>query len=243
MAELVLEVDLNADLAEIPAQWESGHDLALLDVVTSANVCSGAYAGDQALTAACVRAALDRDVAVGAHVGYPDRDGFGRREQSMTGPELQREVRCQILGVVETARAHGGRVTYVKPHGALYHRVAVDPIVADAVVAAIESVDPSMAHVGMLGTQSESATTRRGLRFVSEGFADRAYRTGGLVSRGEPDAVIEDVGRAAEQSLRLVRAGIRTICVHADNPSVLVIAAGVRRALVSSGKTVARFDR
>lgn len=218
-------IDLNADLGESRERWESGDDLALLGVITSANVGTGAYAGDDALIAATCAAAVERDVAIGAQVGYPDRDGFGRRPMDIERTPLTRELGRQIAHLTELAASVGGTVTYVKPHGALYHRVVADP---DQRTALEEAAD-ALPILGLAGTGFA----------LSEGFADRGYLPhGGLVPRDRPGALITDAGVAGAQAVRLMNAGVDSICIHSDTPGALALARAVRTALEQAGAEV-----
>lgn len=218
-------IDLNADVGESAEGWASGEDAALLEVVTSANVCTGAYAGDDDLIAATCAAAFERGVAVGAQVGYPDREGFGRRPMEFAREDLAHEIGSQIAHLVELAQSVGAGVTYVKPHGALYHRVIHD---ADQ-RAALESAAGELPILGMAGTGFTWA----------EGFADRGYADDTtLIPRGQPGALITDPGVAAAQSVRLLRAGVDSICIHSDSPGAVDLARAVRAALEAAGAEV-----
>jgi UPF0271 protein len=220
-----VRIDLNADLAESPERWASGEDAALLDVVTSANVCTGAYAGDNDLIRSTCAAAVERDVAIGAQVGYPDRDGFGRRAMDVDRESLTREIAQQIAHLTELAASVGGAVTYIKPHGALYHRVAVD---ADQ-RAALEAAAGALPILGLAGTGFS----------LAEGFADRGYLPGGgLIPRGEEGDLIIRPHEAGVQAVRLLTAGVDSICVHSDTPGALDLARAVRAALESAGAEV-----
>ncbi len=182
-----MRIDLNADLGESPERWESGEDVALLRVVTSANVCCGAYAGDDELIAATAAACVERDVAMGAQVGYPDRDGFGRVPMDMEQAALREEVSGQIAHLAGLAKPAGGRVTYVKPHGALYNTIVHHEEQAAAVVDAVRSYDRDLPVLGLPGSVWLRRAEEAGLTVVTEAFADRAYTPEGtLVSRRLP---------------------------------------------------------
>lgn len=218
-------IDLNADVGESAERWAAGEDAALLEVVTSANVCTGAYAGDDDLIVATCGAAVERDVALGAQVGYPDREGFGRRPMEFTRDDLTREIASQITHLAELARSVGAGVTYVKPHGALYHRVLHD---ADQ-RAALESAAGDLPILGMAGAGFTWA----------EGFADRGYADDTtLIPRGQPGALITDPEAAAAQAVRLLEAGVDSICIHSDSPGALDISRAVRAALEAAGAEV-----
>ncbi|WP_370200814.1 5-oxoprolinase subunit PxpA [Aeromicrobium sp.] len=228
-----MRIDLNADVAESP------DDLALLDVVTSANVCCGAYAGSEELMLdACERAA-ERGVVVGAQVGYPDREGFGRRPQEPTDDELVATLREQLDLLAEVADAVGTRVAYVKPHGALYNTVVHDERQAAAVVDAVAPY--GLLLLGLPGAASLRLAAADGLQVVTEGFADRAYTPDGLlVPRSEPGAVLTDAASVADQALRLAPR-VDSLCVHGDSPGALDLARAVRAALADAGHEVVAF--
>ena len=228
-----MRIDLNADVAESP------DDLALLDVVTSANVCCGAYAGSEELMLdACERAA-ERGVVVGAQVGYPDREGFGRRPQEPTDDELVATLREQLDLLAEVADAVGTRVAYVKPHGALYNTVVHDERQAAAVVDAVAPY--GLPLLGLPGAASLRLAAADGLQVVTEGFADRAYTPDGLlVPRSEPGAVLTDAASVADQALRLAPQ-VDSLGVHGDSPGALDLARAVRAALADAGHEVVAF--
>lgn len=228
-----MRIDLNADVAE------SADDLALLDVVTSANVCCGAYAGGEELMLDACERAVERGVAIGAQVGYPDREGFGRRPQDPATDELVDELRAQIDLLAEVADAVGGRVAYVKPHGALYNTVVHDERQATAVV---EAVGPyGLPLLGLPGAVSLRLAATEGLPTVAEGFADRAYTAAGtLVPRDQSGAVLGDVDEVVSQALRLA-GQVDSLCVHGDSPDALALVRAVRAALAEAGHEVGPF--
>lgn len=232
-----MRIDLNADLGESPERWESGEDVALLRVVTSANVCCGAYAGDDELIAATAAACVERDVAIGAQVGYPDRDGFGRVPMEMEHSALRDEVSGQIAHLAGLAKPAGGRVTYVKPHGALYNTIVRDEAQAAAVVEAVQ--DAGLPLVGLPGAASLALARAAGVPVMLEGFADRGYTSEGtLVPRSEPGALLDDPRDAASQAVRLLHDGVDSICIHSDSPGALELARAVRVALEYAGAEV-----
>jgi UPF0271 protein len=246
-------IDLNADLGEGFGRWRLGDDEALLDVLTSANVACGFHAGDPAGLLRVVDAAHRRGVVVGAHVSYRDLVGFGRRYVEASHDELVADVVWQIGGLTGVARAVGGSVRYVKPHGALYSVVADaegrGAVHAGAVVEAVLRVDPALPVVGLAGSAFLDRAERAGLHVVAEAFADRAYESSGaLVPRDRPGAVLHDAGEIRDRVLRLVETGtVRsvdgvdvelradTVCVHGDSPDAVAIAVGVRSALEEAG--------
>lgn len=230
-------MDLNADLGESWERWRSGEDVELLDVVTSANVCCGAYAGDADLMLATCEAAVERGVALGAQVGYPDREGFGRVPLDLDDASLVDTVRQQIDALAVEADAAGGSVSYVKPHGALYHAIVTDQRQAAAVVEAV--IAYGLPLLGLPDSVSLRLAATEGLQVVPEGFADRAYSPDGtLVPRTEPGAVLESPDQAAAQAVSLI-GRVESICVHSDSPGALDTARAVRAALTAAGVVVA----
>jgi UPF0271 protein len=222
-------IDLNADVGESAERWESGVDLELFSVVTSANVCTGAYAGTDELIAATCAIAAERGVAVGAQVGYPDPEGFGRRHMDLAPSVLTAEIAAQIAHLEDIARSCGTVVRYVKPHGALYHRIITDPLQARALRAALGDL-PLMAMAG----------TRPGGRppDIAEGFADRGYVDDvSLVPRGEPGDLLTDPDEVWAQAVRLMT-GVDSLCVHSDSPDAITLARAARAALEAAGAQV-----
>ncbi|MCV7172559.1 LamB/YcsF family protein [Mycobacterium manitobense] len=250
-----LSVDLNADLGEGFGIWDLGDDDAMLDIVTSANVACGFHAGDPARLARVCRAAAERGVRIGAQVSYRDLAGFGRRFIDATAEDLTADVMYQIGALQALAHAAGSRVSYVKPHGALYNSIVSHHGQARAVAAAVLAVDPGLPVLGLSGSAFFAAAGELGLRTVPEAFADRAYRADGqLVSRREPNAVLGDVGEIVERVVSMVTAGrvdavdgstipisVASVCVHGDSPGAVEIATAVRRRLTEDGITVAPF--
>ena len=180
-------IDLNSDLGEGFGRWTLGDDAEMLGIVTSANIACGFHAGDPLVIRETVIGARDAGVAIGAHVGYRDLAGFGRRNMDVSSTELVADVIYQIGALQGIARAAGTTVTYVKPHGALYNTIVHDTRQAHDVVTAVREIDPSLALLGLPGSEVLRAADAAGLRCVTEAFADRAYTPGGtLVSRREP---------------------------------------------------------
>ncbi|WP_368496083.1 LamB/YcsF family protein [Herbiconiux sp. A18JL235] len=248
-------IDLNADLGESYGAWTLGDDAAMLDVVSSANVACGFHAGDPTGLLATLRLAAARRVVVGAQVSYPDLRGFGRRDIDLPADDLFADVVYQIGALQGLAASAGTRVSYVKPHGALYNRIVHDEVQAGAVVDALVSLDPTLALVGLPDSEVSRQAEAEGLRFVPEAFADRAYRSDGtLVPRREPGAVLYDPAEIAERMRRLALEGVvtsvdghdialsaETICVHGDTPGAVAIARTVRAGLEQSGLTIGSF--
>jgi 5-oxoprolinase (ATP-hydrolysing) subunit A len=248
-------IDLNADLGESFGAWRLGDDEALLAIVTSANIACGFHAGDPLTIRRACAGAVAHGVAIGAQVSYRDLAGFGRREMDVPPEELTAELLYQISAVDGIARAEGGRVGYVKPHGALYHRCARDPVQAGALAAAVGAYDRRLPLLTMPGGETVRAAALAGLTVVAEAFADRAYRADGtLVPRGQPGAVLTDPAAAAARAASMVTshtvrsvdgqqipAVFRSFCVHGDTPGAVALAGAVRGALERAGAKVAPF--
>lgn len=246
-----IRIDLNADVGE-GRIGALGQDPALMPHITSANVACGFHAGGPAVMRATVALAGDHGVAVGAHPGFPDLEGFGRRELSVTPRDVEDFVVYQIGALAAIAAAQGVRLQHVKPHGALFNMAARDAPLADAIARATAVIDRGLILFGLPGSELIAAGRRAGLRTASEGFADRAYRPDGtLVSRQEPGAVIHDPDIVVQRAVRMVRDGtvdaidatvvplsIDTICVHGDTPGAAELAARVRAALSEAGVEV-----
>ncbi|MFC4913467.1 LamB/YcsF family protein [Actinomadura gamaensis] len=246
-------MDINADLAEGFGVWELGDDLALLDVITSANVACGFHAGDPLIMRRVCAAAVERGVAIGAQVSYRDLAGFGRREMDVAPSELAAEVLYQLAALDGIARAEGGRVAYVKPHGALYNRLARDPVQARAVSEAVRAFDPSLPVLTLPGSALYEVADD--LTVIDECFADRAYTpAGGLVSRREPGAVVHDPETVVKRAVRMategsvtavdgsdVRLSARSMCVHGDTPGAVELARAVRDGLEAAGVRLGPF--
>lgn len=248
-------IDLNADLGESLGSWRMGDDAAMLDVVSSANVACGFHAGDPAGILTTLRAAADRDVAVGAHPGYRDLVGFGRRAMDIASDDLRADVIYQIGALRGLARAAGTTVRYVKPHGALYNTIARDERQARDVVEAVLAVDPELTLMGLAGSVVIEVAEAAGLSTVTEAFVDRGYEPdGSLVNRRSPGAVLHDPDAAADRLVRLATEGVMTavdgseiridaqsVCVHGDSPAAVEMATRARTALEAAGVRIASF--
>lgn len=250
-----MRIDLNSDLGESFGAWRMGDDETMLGIVSSANVACGFHAGDPSGIRATLEQAAARGVVVGAHVSYPDKVGFGRRNMDVTSAELTADVIYQIGALQGLAKAAGTRVAYVKPHGALYNTIAGDAHQADAVIAAMLAVDPSLAMLALAGAPIVDRCRAAGLPVVEEAFADRAYTPQGtLVSRREPGAVLHDPELVAARMLRLATDGVieaidgstlrlpaQSICIHGDSPGAVAMAQRVREVLVVGGVEIRGF--
>lgn len=229
-------MDLNADLGESHERWADGSDRRILEYITSANVCCGAYAGDSELIAATCSAAIERGVVIGAQVGYADREGFGRLRVDIDAASLTAQLRDQIAFLESLAGS--AQVGYVKPHGALYNRIVDDDDHATAVVDALDGVP----LLGLPRSRSLALAASRGIAVYREGFADRAYTPDGrLVPRSQEGAVLDDPDDVAAQAVRLLDHEIDSICVHSDSPGADVLVHRVRKALGGAGISVEPF--
>ncbi|WP_406128193.1 LamB/YcsF family protein [Streptomyces canus] len=248
-------IDLNADLGEGFGRWQLTDDEQLLSVVTSANVACGFHAGDAATMRRVCELAAARGVRIGAQVSYRDLAGFGRRAMDVPSAELTAEVAYQIGALEVFARAAGARVSYVKPHGALYNRVVHDEEQAAAVVDGVLLADASLPVLGLPGSRLLEAAGKAGLEAVTEAFADRSYtEEGTLVPRGQEGAVVTDPEAVVARSLGLARDRVvttrsgarieveaRSLCLHGDTPGAVELARRVRERLETSGVRVEAF--
>jgi UPF0271 protein len=231
-----MDIDLNADLGE-----GAGFDAELMPLITSANVCCGLHAGGPSEIRATLELARTHGVTVGAHPGYYDRPEFGRREQNLTRQELLDLCIYQISALDVLARGSNVELRYIKAHGALYNQACRDAEVALSF--SVAAYAWNLPVVGLPGSKLERAARERGLFFIPEGFADRRYRPdGSLVPRTEPDAFIDDPEEAVAQAERLIAEnGVRTLCVHGDNPRTVAFAKALREALVNKGFVLKPF--
>lgn len=247
-----MRIDLNADLGESFGPWPMGHDEALMRAITSANVACGFHAGDPGVMRATVALAKTHGVAVGAHPGFPDLGGFGRREMQCTPQEVEDFTVYQVAALAGVSAAQGVRLQHVKAHGALYNMACRDRALADAIARATASVDRSLVLLGLPGSELLRAGERAGLRVAAEVFADRAYEPdGSLASRRKPGSVIHDPAAVVARAVRMVRnrdvvatdgstitLDADTMCVHGDTPGAADLASAIRSALEASGVTV-----
>lgn len=249
-------VDLNSDLGESFGAYTIGMDAEVLRHISSANVACGWHAGDPGVMERTVQAAVAAGTAVGAHPGYPDLLGFGRRSMALSPDEARTAVMYQVGALQAFVRAQGAKLQHVKPHGALYNTAAKDMALALAICEGIAAVAPDAIVLGLAGSCLLKAARQTGLRWASEVFADRAYQSdGSLVPRSRPGAVITDRDCAIARAVRMVRDGVVTtadgvdmpilahsICVHGDNPSAVAFVESIRAALTDAGVRVGNLD-
>jgi len=253
---MMATIDLNCDMGEGFGPWPMGNDEAMLDIVSSANVACGFHAGDPSIMFRTAALAKRKGVALGAHPGFNDLAGFGRRVISGDSPaEIERMIAYQIGAMQGIAALAGHRVTYVKVHGALNNMANEDDALALAIARAVKGVDPALVNVCMPGLLMEAASERLGIGVAREFFADRAYEDDGtLMSRKKAGAVLHDPEAAAERVLRTLKGGaittqsgreipltIDTICVHGDEASAVDMARAIRAKLEANGFTIAPF--
>ena len=250
-------VDLNSDLGESFGNYTIGMDEEILKFVSSANVACGWHAGDPMVMEKTVALAKEFGTAVGAHPGFPDLMGFGRRNMAVTPEEAKAYVKYQLGALQAFAKAHGVKIQHVKPHGALYNMAAVDEKLAKAMCEADYEVDKDIIFMGLAGSKMITAAEETGLKAASEVFADRAYNDDGtLVSRKLPGAVIKDKDLAIQRVVRMVKEGkvesingkdidikADSICVHGDNPKALEFVKNIRETLEKEGVTISSLMR
>jgi 5-oxoprolinase (ATP-hydrolysing) subunit A len=250
-------INLNADLGESFGAWTMGDDTALLHIVGSANIACGFHAGDPSVMRRTVRQALAQGVSIGAHPAYPDLQGFGRRPMQLSSEELEAMLLYQIGALQALAHAEGGRVTHVKPHGALSNLACADATVAATVARAVHRLDPSLMLLAPAHSALAQAALAQGLPMRIEVFADRAYQNDGqLVPRSQAGAVLHTASACVEHVLRMLReqalvsqqgqrlpTPIDSICVHGDGPEAVATARAVRDALQAAGYTLTPLNQ
>jgi UPF0271 protein len=246
-----VRIDLNADVGESYGAYRYGDDEGVLPFVSSANIACGFHAGDPAVMRSTVRLAQRLGVAIGAHPGFHDLSGFGRREMHLSPAEVENLIAYQVGALTGIAAGEGVRLNHVKPHGALYNMAARDAAMADAIARGVRAVDASLVLFGLSGSQLIAAGERAGLRVASEAFPDRGYSAdGGLVPRGAGDAVITSPERVAARAVtmaagtltstdgQVVAVRADTLCIHGDTPGAAALARAVREALSAAGIAV-----
>ena len=250
-----MRIDLNADLGEGFGPWQMGDDTAMLRIVTSANLACGGHAGDPETMYRALIEARDRGVTIGAHPGYADREGFGRRVIPMAMAEITRMVVAQTGALLALAALAGTPVRYVKPHGALANLAAADAAVAAAICDAVGALPGDLAVLAISGTALETVARARNLRVFSEIFADRAYMPDGqLMPRSQPGSVLHDGDEIRDRLTGFlsrgempvagggsVRLAAHSICIHGDTEGAVALAGALRSGLTAAGVTIAPF--
>lgn len=254
---MTIQIDINSDIGEGFGAWTMGDDEAMLDVATSVNIACGFHAGDPDIMRKIATQARARGVAIGAHPGYRDLAGFGRRAiPGLSAHEIENLVAYQTGALCAVASLAGHKVTHVKAHGALSNAACSDALIASAIAAAIKAVDANLAFMVLPRTELARAAERSGLRPIHEIYADRAYQDDAqLVSRSQPGAVLHDVDEIATRAVRMVSeqaivtasgktiaTPVDSICVHGDTPGAVGIARSVRAALDRAGVKISGFS-
>jgi len=245
-------IDLNADVGESFGPWPMGADDALIPLVSSVNVACGAHAGDAATILRTCELAVRHGAAIGAHPGYPDLAGFGRRDLDLTADELRATIVVQVGALLAAARVAGASLRHIKPHGAMYNRSARDSRMAETIARAVRDLGGDLVLVGLAGSESVAAGRAAGLRVAAEGFADRQYEPDGSLRSRRLEGALLGPEAAAAQAVAIARDravvasdGSRlevhadTICVHGDSPDAVRVAEAVRAALTGAGIAIA----
>ncbi|MDR2363227.1 MAG: LamB/YcsF family protein [Spirochaetaceae bacterium] len=245
----ITKIDLNCDLGESFGPWTMGLDTEIMPLISSANIACGFHAGDPLVMAKTVKAARDHGVAVGAHPGFPDLSGFGRRDMKVSGEEAKAYVQYQIGALKAFCDARKVPLAHVKPHGALYNMAARDPVLAEAVCRAIAEVDPGLILLALAGSEMIRAAEKQGIPVAREVFADRAYEEdGSLAARSKSGALITDEDEALDRVVGMVKEGrVRAItgkeitltadsvCVHGDGPQALAFVQKINARFKAEG--------
>ena len=245
----MLSVDINCDMGESYGNFKVGNDEAVFPQITSCNIACGIHAGDPYHIEKTINLALAHNVQIGAHPGYPDLQGFGRRVIPMASEELSSYIKYQIAALQGMVHSAGGKLKYVKPHGALYNEIAKNEAVASTVYKAIKAMDPDLKIMGLAGSHVKEILAQMDMGYIPEAFADRYYEADGkLRSRGLPQSVIQDPEVAAQQVVSIatenktssldgvvVRLEAKSFCIHGDNPAAVDILTAIDSCLHESG--------
>lgn len=244
------KIDINCDLGESYGQFKVGHDREVMPYITSANIACGFHAGDPMVMAQTVNLAKQYKVAVGAHPGYPDLMGFGRRDMTLTKEEVKNYIIYQVGALQAFARVVGVKLEHIKPHGALYNMAADDEALSKAIIEAVDSIDAKIILFALSKSKTAKMAAEAGLRVACEVFADRAYNPdGSLASRKVPGAIIEDPKVVIERAIKMVMDGtvvaingavvglgkVHTICVHGDTPTAVELVKSLKKGLIDAG--------
>ncbi len=247
-----LKIDLNCDMGESFGAWQMGRDADLMDYISSVNIACGFHAGDASVMRKTVELALKKNVAVGGHPGFPDLQGFGRRNMSLSPSEVYDIVLYQVSAIKGVCETLGGKLHHVKPHGALYNQAAKDKNLAEAIAKAVQDLDAELILYGLSGSYLISEAEKIGLKTASEVFADRTYQTdGSLTPRTEPNALIFETEKAIFQVLEMVKEQTvtavsgekvplkaETICIHGDGENAVEFARDINHLLKKNGISI-----
>jgi UPF0271 protein len=250
------QIDINCDMGESYGNFSVGNDKAIFPHITSTNIACGMHAGDPYHIQKTIEMAIAQGVQIGAHPGYPDLQGFGRRVISMSVEELSASIKYQIAALKGMVKSAGGQLKYVKPHGALYNEMAKNETEAATVVKAIKSIDPTLMIMGLAGSHVKGIVEAEGMTFIAEAFGDRRYEADGkLMSRAKENSVIHNAEEAANQVLSVVRNGYtqtlngekvelqaQSFCIHGDNPHAVEILKAIKLGLEENGITQKAFS-
>ena len=248
-------IDINADLGESFGPWKMGEDAQILDIVSSANIACGGHAGDPTVMYETIKIASDKGVTIGAHPGFVDKQGFGRRKIPLEILEIEQLIASQVGALVGMARLAKARVDYIKPHGALNNWATENTHVSEAIARSIKLSFPELSLLAVSGTKLEAAGLKFGLKTFSEIFADRGYnKNGTLVARGEKGALITDTKYAIKRLLHFLDTGemptvcgsfikmnAHSICIHGDNPHAIEMSGNIRRILQENNFKINSF--
>ncbi len=243
------QIDINCDMGESYGRYQIGNDGALMPYISSSNIACGFHGGDPLHIEQTIQLAVAHGVRIGAHPGYPDLAGFGRRRMDIPANELRAIVKYQVAALQSLTKACGGRLLYVKPHGALYNAAASSEMVTDAIMQAVQEIDPALYLMGLAGSLVEEMAAERGIPFIAEAFADRRYEANGqLMSRSKEGAVLHEPAEVVKQVLKLileqevlaadgtsVKVQAQSICIHGDNPSAVAILQALDKAFQEHG--------
>ena len=235
-------IDVNSDVGEFPHLLEDGTYYQLMDYITSINIACGGHAGDYNLMKAMIRMGVEKNVTIGAHPGYPDKENFGRKIMDMNPPDIMDTIMKQIENLIEIAAAENTELQHVKPHGALYNQAAKSSTIAHAIGLAVKKIDPQLTIVGLSDSLMIDTWKEMGLNVAGEAFADRSYEAdGSLRNRELENALITNPTQAAKQAMMIIKSGeiismdgnilsinAQTICIHSDTPNALAIAKAVK---------------
>ncbi len=231
------QIDINCDMGESYGQFKVGNDAQLFPYISSCNIATGFHAGDPLHIEQTIKGALEQGLRIGAHPSYPDLAGFGRRKMALAAEELKAIIKYQVAALKGMVESRGGKLAYIKPHGALYNEMAHNEAEAIPVIEAIQAIDPDLALMGLAGSQLEQIAQQLNIHFIAEAFADRRYESNGqLQARNKEGAVIQEPELAVKQVLDMVlhqkvttADGIsipiqaQSICIHGDNPAAVDI--------------------
>jgi UPF0271 protein len=247
---LTPQIDINCDLGESYGAFKVGNDEKIMPHITSANVACGFHAGDPVIMAHTINLAKKHNVAIGAHPGYPDILGFGRREMQLTSEEVRNYTIYQVSALQGFARTAGVSLQHVKPHGALYNTAAKDEKLSKTIVDAVKALNNNLIIFAPMKSALAKVAAKGGLRVAYEVFADRAYNPdGSLVSRKQPNAIIQEPQKVMERAIKMVNEGavlavngeivslgaVHTICVHGDTPTAVRLAEVLKKGLIKAG--------